>query len=449
MGSPVTFSGFNQVDFSAVVTAIMQQESRPLATMQSRQQTLQRTTTALTQLASKLDQLQDAAKALSTSSSLMSYSATGSDSGVTVSAGSHAVPGRYDVVVSELARNQVSVTEPIAANADATTVASGGTLTIGGVIVTLDGPSTLRQIADKINKTPDVPVVATLIETSPGEFRLVLSGQETGASKAFTVQSSLSDSALAFTDTDGDGVSGDSVEDNAQQAVNAQLTINNVAVSSASNTVTNGIPGVTMNLLQKDPSKTAVVTVGQDNASLIERVDTFATAYNALVAFNDDQRAAASDGGLGRDALLRSLRNELRTVLTAEHGSGDLTRLSQVGIGFDRQGKVTIDKTVLNQAIADNPNGVQALFSDKEHGVFGALTNTISDYTRSGGLVPGAKTRLNEELSRLSRRMDDMSARLAIRKAALQKEFIAADELMTRLNSQSGSLGSVRSALNL
>ena len=56
-------------------------------------------------------------------------------------------------------------------------------------------------------------------------------------------------------------------------------------------TVTGAIPGVTLTLLQQDPAKTIAVTVDHDEESLIDRVNGFATAYNDLVKFADEQAA--------------------------------------------------------------------------------------------------------------------------------------------------------------
>ena len=43
MGSPITFSGFNSIDFGMVLTAIMTQESQPLVALQARQSAVNRT----------------------------------------------------------------------------------------------------------------------------------------------------------------------------------------------------------------------------------------------------------------------------------------------------------------------------------------------------------------------------------------------------------------------
>jgi flagellar hook-associated protein 2 len=451
MGSPITFSGFNQIDFNVVLNAIMLQESQPLQALQAKQKALQATDTTYTQLGSKLDSLRAASEALSNSSSLTTFAASSTDTAaLTVSASSSAVAGRYDVVVNELARSQVTVSNTFTPDTDTTIVATGGTLTIGTAAIALTGPVTLRQLVAAINAETTSPASASIIATASGEYRMVLTSKVTGAANAFTIRNQLTAPTITFTDTDNDNLSGDSALDNAVNATNASVLINNIAVTSASNTLDAGIPGVELTLLQKDPTKTIVVTVNRDDVSLADRVDEFVTAFNDLVQFANDQATASGKGtagAIGRDSLLRGLRNSLRNALTSAHGSGVYTRLAEVGIGFTRTGELTLDRTALTAALEADPSAVQSLFADASTGAFGSIDNLIDEYTDAGGFLPDARTRLTEEISRVGRRMDDMQARLAIRRAALQKEFTAADQAMTRLNSQKSALSSFGASL--
>jgi flagellar hook-associated protein 2 len=452
MGSPITFSGFNQIDFNQILNAIMTQESRPLTDLQTRQRTLQSTTSNYAALAAKLDTLQSAADGLKSASSLVTYAAAVSDtSKLTAAASTSAVAGSYEVVVNQLARNQVSISTSTAPDTGTTIVATGGTLTIGSAAIAISGPVTLEQLAAAINESAGAPATASIVQTSPGAYSLVLSGKSTGAANAFTIQNALTGATVAFEDTDGDGVSGDSAGDNAAQAANALVTINSVSIASASNTIDSGIPGVTLTLRKADPDTTVTVGVERDQDALANRIGTFITAYNDIVKFANDQLSASGNGSaaaLGRDPLLRSLRNELRRVLTDAYGSGTFTRLAEVGVGFTRTGELTLDRARLDEALADDPAALTALFSDTTTGAFKAVDTLVDEYTRSGGLLADAQDRITSELARIADRIDDMQARLAIRRAALQREFIAADQAMTRLNSQKSSLSSFSTNLS-
>jgi len=446
MGSPITFSGFNKIDFGVVLNAIMQQESRPLQVLEARGRELQATDSALGALTEKLDALQSAATALTNTSVSVNYAATSSNPAIaSVASSTGAVAGRYDIVVSQLARAQVTAAASTAPDANTTVVATGGTLTVGGVAVTVTGNVTLQQLAAQINATASIPVSAAVIETAPGAYRLVLTGKETGAANAFAVQNGLTGSTITFTDTDNDGSAGNSAADNAVQATDASATINNIPVTSTGNVLSSAIPGVTVTLVSEAPTQTVSVGVARDDESLTSRLDAFVTAFNDLAAFEKEQRIAAgkgTPGALGHNALLRSMHGTLRSILGGLGGNGTFHRLSEIGIEFSRTGEMTLNKSALTSALQSDAPGVYGVLGDSQTGVLTSMNQTITEYTRSGGLVPGARTRLTDELSRLGRRIDEMQARLAVRRAALQREFMAADEAMSRLNSQSNSLAS-------
>ena len=451
MGSPITFSGFNQIDFNVVLNAIMQQESAPLQALQARQSQLQATDSTYGQLASKLDSLRTASEQLSDASKLTTYAATSSDTAaLTVSASADAAAGRYEVTVNELARAQVTVSSTFSPDTDTTIVATGGSLTIGTEPITIAGPVTLKALVAAINADANAPATASIVATEPGKYRLVLTSKNTGEANAFTISNQLTAGTMTFADADGNNISGDSVSDNAVNATNASLLINNIPVTSTTNTLSDAIPGVTLTLLQKDPAKTVVVSVARDDEALADRVATFVESFNDLVKFADAQATASNNGtagAIGRDSVLRGLRGALRNALLGAHGSAAFTRLAEVGLGFTRTGELTLDRGALTSALDANPLALQSLFADTSTGAFTAVNSLIDDYTDAGGFLPDARTRLSDEISRVGRQMDDMSARLAVRRAALQQEFTAADEAMARLNSQKSSLSSISSDL--
>src|SRR5262245_2323992 len=451
MSTPITFSGFNQIDFNVILNAIMQQESAPLQALQARQSELKATDSTYGQLVTKLDSIRTASGALSSSATLTTYAATSSDTtSLAVSASSDAVAGRYDVIVNELARAQVTVSNTFAPDADTTIVASGGSITIGSEQIGITGPVTLQQLAAAINADANSPASASVIATQPGNYRLVLTSKNTGVANAFTIANALTATTITFADADNDGLSGDTSSDNAVNATDAALLINNIAVTNPSNSIGDAIPGVTLTLQQKDPAKTVAVTVGRDDGNLADRVEAFVASFNDLVNFADQQATASNNGtvgAIGRDSVLRGLRNALRNTLLGTHGSGTLTRLAEAGIGFTRTGELTFDRTVFTTALNSDPAAVQSLFTDPQTGTFSAVNSLIDDYTSAGGFLPDARLRLSDEIARVGRQMDDMSARLAVRRAALQAEFTAADEAMARLNSQKSSLSNITSDL--
>ena len=263
MGSPITLSGFNSIDFNQILTAIMTQESQPLRALQTRQSTLQSRANTFNQLTTRAAAVQAAATRLADPAVQAGFAATTSDpSTVTASATSSAIAGSYVIAVDATAQAQVTASTTAAATPD-TIVASGGAITVGGVTVTLAGATTLRQLADAINATGNPPARASVVQSGPSSYRLVLSARDTGAANAFAITNGLTGgSGVAFADSDADGTSGDSPADNAVNAADASIRVNNISITSTTNTIDAAVPGVTLTLLK--PGASTTVTVAAD-----------------------------------------------------------------------------------------------------------------------------------------------------------------------------------------
>lgn len=451
MGSPITFSGFNKIDWNTVLDAVMAQERQPITRLETQKRTLEAQDTAFGTLAGKLATLESALDTLKATDSLAVLTATSSDTGVGVSTTTGTIQGSYSVVVSELAKSQV-LTSTSTYGALTTEVATGGSITItpttgSAVTIPVSGSTSLQGLVDAINAETDSPVTATAVESAPGQFRLMLTAKTTGVSNGFTVTKTLSGGAgVTFTDTDSDGVYGDTAADNTQTALDAALTVNGLSITSASNTITSVIPGVTLTLNAKDPAKTITVGVTRNLTEAKARVNKFITAYNDLVTFNKDQNAAAVAGkaSIARNPVLRGFFDSMRSALLDDYTGSTYTRLAAVGIGFDAKGKMTLDEDAFEDAMTTAPTAVQTLFSTAEtSGAFGTLAALVEDYTETGGLVALIREQLTDQVSTITNRLNTLEAQLAVRRRALQQQYIAADLAMSRLNSQSASLSTI------
>lgn len=452
MSSPITFSGFNNIDFNTVLSALMTQASVPLTLLQAQQSNLKAQSSTYDALTSQLTSINTAATALGPTGTTSTLAATSSDSsavGATVTTG--ATAGRYEVVVNQLARAQVTASASTAPDPNTTVVASGGTLTIGGTTVTLTGGVTLQGLASAINGTTGIGVTASVVQSGTNAYRLVLTGQSSGAANAFTITNALTGgTGVSFTDTDANGISGDSVADNAQQATDADVLINNVEVVSNSNTLTSAIPGVTLQLGRQDPTDAIAITVATDGSALEGNLQNFISAYNSFVTFANNQSTAAANGdptSIGHESLFRGLRNQLRSNIQGTYGTGTLTSLSQIGVEFTQSGTLQINDAVFQQAVQSNPSAVQALVAGSSQ-AFDSISNAITQYTQSAGLISITKQTLTTQSSQLDTQIARMQSRLDIEKASLQRQFTAADDAISALQSQTSSLNGLSSSIS-
>ncbi|ODS53894.1 MAG: hypothetical protein ABS36_11855 [Acidobacteria bacterium SCN 69-37] len=434
MSSGITFSGFNDIDFNVVLNAMMTQASVPLTALQDRQSALKSRLTSFETLRTRIDTLRSAADGLKTMDAVSTTAGTSSNAAaVSISSGPSATPAHYDVVVTSLARAQVTASAETFADADTTVVASGGSITIGGVAVALAGDTTLQGLADAINAASDTGVTAAVVQTGPGAYRLALTSALTGTAHAFTVTNGLS------------GGAGISFGANVVDATDAAITINNIAATSSSNVFDNIVPGVTLTVQQANPSATIGLDVATDNGAFAEKIEKFVAAYNDMVGFLEAQRVSAGTGderSIGGDPLLRQLRGNLRSALLGAHGAGAYGHLAEVGVEFTRDGTLKLDRAKFDAALSSNPDDARALFAGPD-GAFPAVDTMLAEYTDTTGLLSSARDRINKQITLMDGQILAMQARLAIQRDALQRQFTEADAVMSRLKSQSGALSNL------
>jgi flagellar hook-associated protein 2 len=435
MSAPITFSGFNNIDFNQILNAIMQQARAPLTALEDRQKALRNQITTYDALGGNVTALRSAADDLGDLSTVSTIKGTSSDSAVSVTTSAGAAAGHFDVVVEEIARAQVTVSTTSAADRNTSVVASAGTLTIGGVDVVLSGDVTMQGLADAINATDGIGVNATVLRTGASTYRLALTSVESGLDHAFTI-----------TSTPGFGVAFGA---NAVAASDASILFNNVPITSASNTFEDIVTGVTLTVSSADPDKTIALDLQPDAAGLLAKVEKFVEAYNSLVKFSNAQRASATAGdgaSIGREPVLRQLRNALRTELLGSHGDEIVTRLAEVGVEFTATGTMEVNRAVFDDAVAEHADEIRSLFAGAG-GVFPSIETVLNEFTGASGIISGAKERLNRQIATMDSQIVSMQARLSLQRSALQKEFAEADAAMARLNGQAGSLANFGSSL--
>lgn len=236
--------------------------------------------------------------------------------------------------------------------------------------VTLDAKDqSLQGIRDAINKA-NIGVTATIVsDGSSTPYHLVITSNSTGASSAMKigvdgVDGAAADPAIAaLLGYDPGGAQGLTQTSGAQDT---QLTMNGIAITSKSTSVSDAIQGVNLDVSSLGST---TLTVSKDTKSVSDSINAFVKAYNTLnstiaglTSYNADTKAA---GALQGDASVRSIQSQLRRQLsTAVEGiGGKLTNLSQVGISFQKDGSLAVDSSKLNKAISDNFGDLGALFA--------------------------------------------------------------------------------------
>ena len=444
------------LDLESILESLEESKTASLLTPITTQETaVEAEISAYGTLTSALDALQTAAEALADSSLYQSLATSISGSGVSVSTSSDAVAGSYSIEVTQLAQAQSLATTGIS---DLTSTLGTGTLTLqvgsgDAVSITLDSSNnTLKGLRDAINAA-DAGVTATLVnDGSDSPYRLVLTSNSTGTSSEMTVSYSSDDSSdLAsslFGYSDGSGAMTETVA-----AKNAELTINGIAISSQSNTVEDALQGVTLNLTATGASQT--LTIKRDTDKILDAITDFVDAYNDFVSTVDTLTAYDADSGssgeLLGDSTTRRISTELASDLYSQIGSGTFTYLSQLGIGLESDGTLSIDDDKLESALEDNIDAVSEFFigDGKTGGFITRMTEDLDNYLdEDTGLITAKTDSLESKLERLEERYEEKQALIDSEMERWREQFTQLDTLISTLNTTADYLTTQFEALN-
>lgn len=195
--SGISFSGLSSgIDTDSIISKLMQIEAVPIQRLQAQQQDIKTQQSVYAQLRSKLQAISSAAGSLNTPSAFNPVSANSSDTDVaTITAGSDAIAGTYNLTVSKLAQAQKVSS---AAQADTTTALNKvGQFTINGKAIQVEASDSLRTIAQKVNSA-GVGVTASLIDGGSGSAYLTFSSNASGAAKKIQLADVSGDSVMGF-----------------------------------------------------------------------------------------------------------------------------------------------------------------------------------------------------------------------------------------------------------
>jgi flagellar hook-associated protein 2 len=370
-------SSSSGIDVTSAVNAAITAARAPETAWENEETTLQSQTTALTALQTDATNLDDDAQNLNSvvgPLSARTVSSSNSDL-VTASAASGSTVASHDVVVNNLATT-ASWTSGVFASSSTTLPAGSFTITTGSggtATITTDGTETLSDVESEINND-NVGVTANVITDASGS-RLAITANSSGSAANFTVASG----------TSGFGFS------QAVTGINASLTVDGISLSSASNTVSGAIPGVTLNLVGASPGTDVSLSVAPDTSQATTAINQFVSDYNTLISALTTQFTfnGTSEGVLASDSTVRNLQSEVLGSLgytyTPASGSTTVGNLTALGISVNDDGTMTVDSGTLQNALQSNFGDVQSFFQGTSmNGFANSLDQTLTSFVSPG-----------------------------------------------------------------
>lgn len=465
------------LDVNSIVTQLMTVERQPIKKLDAKEASYQAKLTSYGSIKGALSTFETAVSSLNSTTKFQSLKATPSDDTIlSASATSIAAAGTYSLEVINLAQaqnliagGQASSTAAIGAGSDTTITFDFGTVS-GGVFTDYNATSetggtysgstftsssnstksitinssnnTLQGIRDAINEA-NMGVTASIINdgdaTTP--YRLVLSANALGASNSMKIAVS------------GDATIGSLLAHNPAgtqnlaetvTAKNANLKVNGVAVSKNSNSVTDVIHGVTLNLT-KITTTPIKLTVARDTSTISTSVASLVKAYNDLVGVLKTETsydvATKKGASLQGDFTIRNLQSQLRSILSSAvpGTSGALNTLSDVGVSFKKDGTLELNQTKLDSAMADNFADIAILFSSDD-GYLTTLKTLTTSALASNGALANRTDGIGRTIADISSRRAEMETRLLTIEKRYRAQFTVLDSMLSSMNTTSSYL---------
>lgn len=395
------FVQFAVADQQAVITSLQTQEA-----------TLGSQSGEISSISSDLNNLASAAAALSDPlGAFESQVATSSNTSVlSATASSTAAAGSHTITVNSLATTSSYYTNELPSSSS--TISPGSfTFQVGSnapITINVDSSNnTLSGLAASIN-SQDAGVTASVIQDSNG-YRLALVSNSSGAPGDISV--SGNSSGLSFT--------------KAVTGTNASLTVDGVPVSSASNTVSNVINGVTLNLGSPSPDTPVTVNVSPDTTQATTAINNFVAAYNTVVNDFNSQFNVASDGSGGgpleADNTVREAQGMLLNAAAYSIGGNNgFVNLASVGVNLNDDGTLSVDSGALSSALAGNFASVQNLLQNTSTGFAQNLSNVINTINAPNtGILSLDSQSISSTAQNLTQQIDDLQAALILQEQNL------------------------------
>ncbi|MER2180330.1 MAG: flagellar filament capping protein FliD [Carnobacterium inhibens] len=483
MASSISFLGsYSGID-SATIDSMIEAESGKLVQYTNKQTSITAEKNAWKDINTRLDSLFTKLGTLGEDKTFKSKLATSSDATkVAITANTDSAASNYSIGVTQLASSN-QVTSGIIESAKDNTIkdslglkgtftgtsqAKSGTeesgeSTTGSFKIEIAAEDSLKDIVGKINEqSKESGVQAKIVDnriimtdSKMGERTMSFSGGLTGENGTITDNGIVE--SLGFEE--------DKVYEGGKPAI---LTIDGITVTRDTNSITDAVEGLTIELKGvTEASKPVTIGIKEDTDTTVKAFQSFVDQYNSTLTFIGDQLDVGdpsaegnTTGALAGDSSLIRLQSSLRSLMTgaANTGNAAYNNLESVGISVDRYGKATLDTEKLKEGLADDPTAVKKMLfqttttetagvdekgqpttitSEKEIGIAQKMRALVDTYiSEKTGIIATKSDTYDKSLKDLSSSITKFNERLVKKRENYVAMFTRLDTAMMEAESQ-------------
>jgi len=290
-------------------------------------------------------------------------------------------------------------------------------------------------------------VTAQLLNTGSG-FAVVVTGED-GAAKSFTLSATQTGSQTPVANVNFGATP-------LQTAQDAQFTLNGLAMTRSTNSISDAIDGVTLELYTAT-SGAARLDFNRDTSGIKDQVKALVTAYKdfdeTLKILGDRESEVEQFGGaLAGDSLLQNVRNQVRNLITSTSDTPGSTVVAarNVGLSFDRNGMLQLDEAKLEAALQDNFDEVvrmfsagtnnQSVYSTAPAGLAGKAVKSLDEMLRSTGLIDKQSATAQKKITEYQSELEKLQDRMDMLLNRYMRQFAAMESIVGNSNSLRTSL---------
>ena len=303
--------------------------------------------------------------------------------------------------------------------------------------------TSLEELAQKINEEFQEEITASIINSSLGDYRLVLRNKKTGLENELEVSGKLNNILRLGSELD---------ENIVQEAADAIFKYNGMNVQRDSNKIEDLVVGLKINI--KEPGALSL-SIDMNKGAIIEQVNSFVESYNKfnmdfteLTKFDLDSKVA---GPLQGESTILRMKSDIMNILTSSNSKG--VSLSSFGISLNKNSFLDFDSAKFSKALSDNPKLVNEFFvgkdisiagtPSKEQGVFKKLNDVLEQYINpSRGSLEYLSQNYERQTKNLNKEKISTKDRLDTKYNMMANKFASYDDMIGKMNSSFGVLKS-------
>jgi len=436
------------IDVAGIVSQLMAVEQKPVALIDNKLQTSSLKISALASFQSRLSSFKDALDALQTPANFNTRNVTSSLGNVAtaaISSGQTPDAGRVSLTVTQTAAASLTNVSGFTSSAQAINNATSYSIQVGSTTYTpaaSDNITTLAQLRDWVNNKAGLKDAAraTLVQQDSTHWVLSLQGLSTGAVNQVSV-TGPSGGATTVTQV--------------QPAQDAQFTLNGIQFTRSSNTVTDAVSGLTLQLVSASATPT-VIDITQDNSGVSKFIQNFVASYNNLLAeYKSDTQSSldpSQRGALNSDLTLSTIMRQINAGLMASLKSasgaslGSNANLSMLGIDFNSDGTLSFNQTLFD-ASTQLPSVLAQGISLGYTSTTQTLSTTLANVLSSSGSLADRIAEEKTTQTTLNKRRTQLEDKLATLQDRYTAQYAALDALLFKLNNTNNALKSALDGL--